>query len=313
MTTIFFATDVHGSDICWKKFISAGKFYKAEVLILGGDMTGKAIVPIIHQGGETWKAVLLQQDFMLHGQAEVDDMAQKITSRGYYPYRTTPDEIAELGAHPDRIDKIFHSEVLKRAEQWLAYADEKLAGTGIRCYVSPGNDDMFELDDLVRASKLVELVEGMVVQLDAHHEMISSGWSNVTPWHTYREEGEEQLQARFDVMLTKLKNPRQSVFNLHVPPYGSCLDEAPELTADMKPKDAGRSLIPVGSHAVRKAVDKYQPLLGLFGHVHEGKGAIRLGKTLCINPGSMYEQGRLLGTVINLDRDKVKNYILTTG
>jgi hypothetical protein len=313
VTTIFFATDVHGSDICWKKFISAGKFYKAEVLILGGDMTGKAIVPIIHQGGETWKAVLLQQDFMLHGQAEVDDMAQKITSRGYYPYRTTPDEIAELGAHPDRIDQIFHSEVLKRAEQWLAYADEKLAGTGIRCYVSPGNDDMFELDDLVRASKLVELVEGMVVQLDAHHEMISSGWSNVTPWHTYREESEEQLQARFDVMLTKLKNPRQSVFNIHVPPYGSCLDEAPELTANLTPKDAGRSLIPVGSHAVRKIVDQHQPLLGLFGHVHEGKGAVRLGKTLCINPGSMYEQGRLLGALINLDRDKIKNYILTTG
>jgi Icc-related predicted phosphoesterase len=313
VTTIFFATDVHGSDICWKKFISAGKFYKAEVLILGGDMTGKAIVPIIHQGGETWKAVLLQQDFMLHGQAEVDDMAQKITSRGYYPYRTTPDEIAELGAHPDRFDKFFHYEVLKRAGQWLAYADEKLAGTGIRCYVSPGNDDMFELDDLVRASKLVQLVEGMVVQLDANHEMISSGWSNITPWHTYREESEEQLQARLDAMLAKLKNPRQSVFNIHVPPYGSCLDEAPELTADMKPKDAGRSLIPVGSHAVRKIVDQHQPLLGLFGHVHEGKGAVRLGKTLCINPGSMYEQGRLLGTLINLDRDKIKNYILTTG
>jgi hypothetical protein len=313
VTTIFFATDVHGSDICWKKFISAGKFYKAEVLILGGDMTGKAIVPIIHQGGETWKAVLLQQDFMLNGQTEVDDMAQKITSRGYYPYRTTPDEIAELGAHPDRIDKIFASEVLKRAGQWLAYADEKLAGTGIRCYVSPGNDDMFELDDLVRASKQVELVEGAVVQLDANHEMISSGWSNVTPWHTYREESEEKLQARFDAMLTKLENPRQSVFNIHVPPYGSTLDEAPELTADMRPKDAGRSLIPVGSHAVRKIIDQYQPLLGLFGHVHEGKGAVRQGKTLCINPGSMYEQGRLLGTLINLDRDKIKNYILTTG
>jgi len=313
VTTIFFATDVHGSDICWKKFISAGKFYKAEVLILGGDMTGKAIVPIIHQGGETWKAVLLQQDFMLNGLAEVDDMAQKITSRGYYPYRTTPDEIGELGAHPDHIDKIFASEVLKRAEQWLTYADEKLAGTGIRCYVSPGNDDMFELDDLVRASKLVQLVEGTVVQLDANHEMISSGWSNVTPWRTYREESEEKLQARFDAMLTKLKNPRQSVFNIHVPPYGSCLDEAPELTADMKPKDAGRSLVPVGSHAVRKIIDQYQPLLGLFGHVHEGKGAVRQGKTLCINPGSMYEQGRLLGALVNLDRDKVKNYILTTG
>jgi hypothetical protein len=153
----------------------------------------------------------------------------------------------------------------------------------------------------------------MVVQLDANHEMISSGWSNVTPWRTYREESEEKLQARFDAMLTQLKNPRQGVFNIHVPPYGSCLDEAPELTANMTPKDAGRSLIPVGSHAVRKIVDQYQPLLGLFGHVHEGKGAVRLGKTLCINPGSMYEQGRLLGALVNLDRDKIKNYILTTG
>ena len=313
MTTIFFATDVHGSDICWKKFISAGKFYKAQILILGGDMTGKAIVPIIHQGGDTYKAVLLQQEFMLHGPAELDDMSQKITSRGYYPYRTTPDEIAELSAQPERIDGIFSAEVLKRAEQWLTWADEKLEGTGLRCYVSPGNDDMFALDDLVRASTHVELVEGRVIPLDDHHEMISSGWSNVTPWHTFREEGEDQLEARFNAMLGQLKNPRQSVFNLHVPPYNSCLDEAPELTANMTPKDAGRSLIPVGSHAVRKAVEKYQPLLGLFGHVHEGKGAVRLGKTLCINPGSMYEQGRLLGAVVTLDRDKVKNYILTTG
>ena len=313
MTTLFFATDVHGSDICWKKFISGGKFYKAEIIILGGDMTGKAIVPIIHQGGEAWKAILLQQEFMLHGQAEVDDMAQKITSRGYYPYRTTPDEITELGAHPERVDEIFAAEVMKRAGQWLAYADDKLAGTGIRCYVSPGNDDMFELDDLIRTSKHVKLVEGQVTQLDDHHEMISSGWSNVTPWHTFREEEEPDLRKRYDAMLSRLKNAKQSIFNIHVPPYGSSLDEAPEFSADMKPKDAGRSLIPVGSRAVKEIIDQYQPLLGLFGHVHEGKGAVRQGRTLCINPGSMYEQGRLLGAVINLERDKIKNYILTTG
>lgn len=313
MTTIFFATDVHGSDICWKKFISAGKFYKAEIIILGGDMTGKAIVPIIHQGGDAWKAVLLQQEFMLHGEAEVNDMAQKITSRGYYPYRTTPDEINELTARPEQVDKIFTSEVIKRAEQWLAYADDKLAGTGIRCYVAPGNDDMFALDDMIRTSKYVLLSEGEVVQLDQYHEMVSSGWSNITPWHTYREEEEDQLRARYDAMLVKLKDPANAVFNIHVPPYGSTLDEAPELSADMKPKDAGRSLIPVGSHAVREIIDRYQPLLGLFGHIHEAKGAIRLGRTLCINPGSMYEQGRLLGALLTLERNKIKNYVLTTG
>ena len=313
MTSLFFATDVHGSDICWKKFISAAKFYGAEIIILGGDMTGKAIVPIIHQGGDTFKAILLEQESMLHGEDQVAEMEQSIKSRGYYPYRTTPDEIAELNADPGRVDELFGVQVLETAERWLAYADEKLAGTCVRCYVAPGNDDMFELDDLIRTSKHVQLAEGKVIELDEHHEMLSSGWSNVTPWHTYREEGEDALRTRYDAMLSQLENPKNSVFNIHVPPYGSTLDDVPELTEDLQPKHAGRSLVPVGSHAVREIVDQYQPLLGLFGHIHEGKGAIRLGRTLCINPGSMYEQGRLLGAFVQLARNKIKSYILTTG
>ena len=313
MTTLFFATDVHGSDICWKKFINAGKFYEAEIIILGGDMTGKAIVPIIHQGGDTYKSVLLEQESMLHGEDAVQEMEKHIKSRGYYPYRTTPDEITELNKNPELVDEIFYREVLGTAERWLAYADEKLEGSGIRCYVAPGNDDMFELDDLIRTSKHVELVEGEVVELDQHHEMISSGWSNVTPWHTYREEDDDKLRVRYDAMIAQLKDPRNSVFNLHVPPYGTTLDDVPELDEDLRPKLGGRSMVPVGSHAVRDVILEYKPILGLHGHIHEGKGAIRVGKTLCINPGSMYEQGRLLGAVVNLARNKVKSYILTTG
>ena len=313
MITIFFATDVHGSDICWKKFINSGKFYSANIIILGGDMTGKAIVPIIHQGGDTYKAVLLQQETILRGADEVEEMVKKIRSRGYYPYHTTPDEVSELSATPGRVEELFAAEVMKTAERWLAYAEEKLEGTGIRCYVAPGNDDMFELDDMIRASKHVQLAEGQVIGLDEHHEMVSSGWSNFTPWHTFREEEEDKLRARYEAMISQLKDIKNSVFNIHVPPYGSTLDSAPELTEDLRPKYAGQSLVPVGSHAVRAVIEKYQPMLGLFGHIHEGKGTTRLGRTLCINPGSMYEQGRLLGTLINLDRDKVKNYILTTG
>jgi Icc-related predicted phosphoesterase len=313
MTTLFFATDVHGSEICWRKFISAGKFYGADIIILGGDMTGKAIVPIIHQGGETWKAVLLEQESMLEGEDQVVEMEKHIKSRGYYPYRTTPDEIGELNENPERVDGIFHTEVLTTAEEWLTYADEKLEGSGIRCYVAPGNDDMFELDDLIRTSKHVQLAEGEVTQLDRYHEMISSGWSNITPWHTYREEEEDKLRARYDTMIAQLKDPKNSVFNLHAPPYGTTLDDVPELDKDLTPKHAGRSLVPVGSTAVREVIKEYEPILGLHGHIHEGKGAIRVGKTLCINPGSMYEQGRLLGAVVNLARNKVKSYILTTG
>ena len=313
MTTLFFATDVHGSEICWKKFINAGRFYGADILILGGDMTGKALVPIIHQGGDTYRVTLLQQETTLQGEDQVAEMVKKIKSRGYYPYRTTPDEIAELEATPGRINELFVAEALKTAEQWLAYADEKLEGTGIRCYVAPGNDDVLELDDLIRASKHVQLAEGRVIELDRHHEMISSGWSNITPWHTFREEEEEHLRARYEAMIAQLKDVKNSVFNIHVPPYGSGLDAAPELTEDLRPKYAGHALVPVGSHAVRDVIKTYQPLLGLFGHIHEGRGTARLGRTLCINPGSIYEQGRLLGALINLDHGKVKGYVLTTG
>jgi len=313
VTVLFFATDIHGSEICWKKFINAGKFYGANVLILGGDITGKAIVPIVHYGNNTYQAELLEHVTILHGSAEVQDMVKRIRSRGYYPYLTNPDEIKILHENPERVNQLFKNEVLRCVEQWLTFAEEKLANTGITCYVSPGNDDMFEIDELIRAARSVRLAEGEVVALDETHEMISTGWSNPTPWHSFREESEEKLAIRLENMASRLKNPAMSVFNIHVPPFESSLDDAPELTKDFRPKYAGNSLVPVGSRAVRELIKKYQPLLGLFGHIHENKAAIRMGKTLCINPGSMYEQGTLLGALVTLDRKKITNYILTTG
>jgi hypothetical protein len=143
--------------------------------------------------------------------------------------------------------------------------------------------------------------------------MISSGWSNITPWHTFREEEEDKLRLRYEAMISQLKDVKNSVFNFHVPPYGSTLDEAPELTADLRPKYGGRSIIPVGSRAGRAVIEAYQPLLGLFGHIHEARGTTRIGRTLCVNPGSMYEQGRLYGVLIKLAKNKIKNYALTTG
>ena len=313
MTKLFFATDIHGSDICWSKFLNAGKFYEADVLILGGDMTGKAVVPVVHQGGNTYKTVLLEQEFITTNEDELKDIVKRIRSRGYYPYLTTPEELAELAKNPQGVSQIFKQEVLKVVQQWMDLADKKLDGTSLRVYCSPGNDDMHEVDEIIRCSKRVQLVEGQLTQLDAHHEMIASGWSNHTPWHTEREEDEDQLKARYEAMTSKLKDPRNAVFDIHVPPYKSGLDEAPELDKDLRPVLAGQSLQPVGSTALREAIQKYQPLLGLHGHIHEGRGATRIGKTLCINPGSMYEQGTLLGTLVKLGKNKIENYVLTSG
>jgi uncharacterized protein len=313
VTKLFFATDIHGSDICWSKFLNAGKFYGADVLILGGDMTGKAVVPLIHQGGHNYRVTLLEQVFDVSGDDEVQEIIKKIRSRGYYPYFTNPDELIDLQNKPELVHEIFVSQVLRVVQQWMDLADKKLDGTGMQVYCSPGNDDMDEVDDVIRASQHVLLVEGQVTQIDAHHEMIASGWSNRTPWNTHREEDEDQLKARYEAMICQLKDPRNAIFNIHVPPYKSGLDEAPELDKDLRPVLAGQSLQPVGSTALREAIQKNQPLLGLHGHIHEGRGATRIGKTLCINPGSMYEQGTLLGTIVKLGKGKIENYVLTTG
>ncbi len=310
---LFFATDVHGSEVCWKKFIGAAKWYEADILILGGDMTGTAIIPIIAQGGGKYKVTLLDQETILNDKEEVDKMVSTIQNRGYYPYVTDPDEVAAIAAKPGRSDQIFLDEALKTMRRWLDYADAKLAGTNLRAFVCPGNDDMFEIDDVIRQSKCIQLVEGQVIRLDDHHEMINSGWSTPTPWHTHREESEDQLKQRIQVMIDKLKDVKNSVFNLHDPPYGSGLDEAPELTSDLRPAYAGRSLVPVGSKAVLELIEKYGPLLTLHGHIHEGKGTRKYRNTLCINPGSMYEQGMLHGAVVELKSNKVGNYMLTTG
>jgi Icc-related predicted phosphoesterase len=313
LTTVFFATDIHGSDICWNKFLNAGKFYGADVLILGGDMTGKAIVPIVAQGGGTYQVTLLQQDFKLNGAEELAEMVKRIRSRGYYPYLTNPDEIAELSKNPDQVYNLFISEALKVVQQWMEIAARKLAGTSLRVFVSPGNDDRFEVDDILRASPHMTLAEGLVIQIDAHHEMITSGWSNRTPWNTYREEDEPQLAARYAAMTSQLKDPRNAIFNIHVPPHNSNLDEAPELDAELRPINAGNALKATGSTALRQAIEKYQPLLGLHGHIHEGRGSSRIGKTLCINPGSMYEQGVLQGAIVKLGKNKIESYVLTQG
>jgi Icc-related predicted phosphoesterase len=310
---IYYATDVHGSEICWKKFINAGKFYEVDTLILGGDMTGKAIVPIIAQGGGKHKVTLLEQETILENQEAVDKMVKTIQNRGYYPYVTNPDEVAYISSTPGRSDELFLDQALSTVQRWVDYADEKLAGTGIRCYVCPGNDDMMEIDPVLASAKSIQIAEGRVVQLDEHHEMASTGWSNPTPWHTHREETDDALLQRIEAVVSQVRDVPNAVFNLHAPPYGSGLDEAPELTEDLRPAYAGRSLIPVGSRAVLQIIEKYQPLVSLHGHIHEGKGTRKFRRTLCINPGSMYEQGILHGVVLELKPKGLGNYIMVTG
>jgi uncharacterized protein len=311
---IFFATDIHGSEVCWKKFLNCGEHYKADVVILGGDMTGKALVPIVDDGGGHWHATLLENREELDGEEAVKAFEDAVMRRGYYPFRTTPDELSELAASEERWHALFDKHMIGTVERWMSMADEKLGGSGIRVFVCPGNDDQLEIDEIVESAKTVELGEGRVVDIDGF-QLASSGWANRTPWDTYREEDEPDLKKRFDAMFEHVTaEPEKTIFSLHCPPYATGLDDAPQLTAEMDLKDAGRSTVPVGSTAVREAIEQHQPALSLHGHIHEARGTTRLGNTLCINPGSSYEQGQLLGAVIDIDgKKKVKKFVLTSG
>ncbi len=311
MPKVFFATDLHGSETCWRKFLNAAKFYDCDILICGGDMTGKAIVPLVEEDGHFSYTLAAERQVVAAGQ--VADVENTIRRKGYYPLRVSPERLHELDEDAAVRADTFRQVMLEGVERWLNMAGEKLSGTGVRVFVSPGNDDEFEVDDVIRKSEFVTLGEGRVIDIDGF-TMISTGWSNPTPWNTHREESEEKLAERIDAMAAQVPDRSKAIFNLHCPPYQSGLDEAPAIDADLKLLHGGRALRPVGSKAVRDAIDKYQPLLSLHGHIHESKGAVKIGKTLSINPGSAYEEGMLMAAIIQLDAKKgIKSYQLVNG
>jgi Icc-related predicted phosphoesterase len=313
-TRVFFTTDLHGSTVVFKKFINAGKFYEAQVLILGGDMIGKMIVPIVSQGGGRYSANYLGKLYDVNDGEELQKIEANFENSGLYPVRLTPDEVQAYKDDRGLVEVRFAELAKERLARWLDIAEERLRGTGIRCYVQPGNDDPYEVDSVFRPSELIQNVDGRLVQLDEHHEMISIGAANQTPWFCPRDKPEEELEKLIEQVASQLKNPSQAVFNLHVPPYDTNLDIAPELDESLTPKlslTGGFKMVPVGSKAVRKAIEKYSPLIGLHGHIHESRSAQKIGKTMCINPGSEYGEGVLRGVVLELSRKGLDSYTFT--
>jgi uncharacterized protein len=312
---LFFVTDLHGSEICWKKFLNAGAFYQADVVILGGDVTGKAMVPMVQRTNGTWNASLQDHLETLETEGELERFTQRVMNRGYYPIRVSEEEYRALQGDEDLVDKRFKEAMLEGTERWIAMAEEKLAGTGIRVVACPANDDMFEIDDLLTGARVVETGdEEHPIELGGL-TMVSMGWTNPTPWHTFREAEEPELARRIGRALEAASDPETTVFNFHAPPYGSKLDNAPALNEDLSYVSGGQALRPVGSTSVREAIKRFQPLLSLHGHIHESKGATRIGATIALNPGSSYEEGILQAAIVNIDtkRRKVKNYQLVNG
>jgi Icc-related predicted phosphoesterase len=318
MTRVFFATDVHGSERAFRKFVSAGPFYKAQIVILGGDITGKMMTPIIKKNDNAYDAYYYQNKVELHNEKELEKFENEVKNSGYYPYHCTQDELATITTDKAKAGALLFQLMKERLEGWIKLLEDKLRDTEVKVYITGGNDDPYEVEAILRKSNFIIDPEGEVVKIDENKEMISSGFSNPTPWKTPREVSEERLKEEIEKMTSKVQDMKNCIFNIHVPPKDSQLDTCPQLDDSIYPpkpilKEGRLVEYGAGSLSVRQAIEKHQPLLGLFGHIHESRGAIKIGRTVCINPGSEYQEGILRGAIFDLKKDKIGDYQLTSG
>lgn len=320
LTRLFFATDLHGSQRTFRKFVNAGKFYEANVLIMGGDILGKIAIPIIHEGNGRYRASLQGRTERVETEAELKSLLEKIGILGFYSKIMETDEFQAIQGNPGAVDTLFHQLARERLEEWVDLAETRLAGTGIKCFVTGGNDDYPDVLEALQRPGVQSIFgcEGQVVQVDDDHTMISLGFSGPTPWRTPREVPDEELGAMIEPMAAQVPDMGRCIFNFHDPPVDSTLDTCPMLDWNTDPpsqivRGGQLVLFGAGSDSVRRAIETHQPLLGLHGHIHESPGVIKIGRTTCINPGSEYGEGILRGCLVTLSNGKVEGYQMTTG
>jgi Icc-related predicted phosphoesterase len=312
--TIFFASDLHGSAVCFKKFVNGAKFYGADVLIMGGDLTGKAVVPITEQTDGTFTGFQSGRTVTLQTQEEVETFTKRVNNQGFYPTEMTEAEFQAIKDDGDAQHALFKKLVVERVAEWAEYAGEKLQGTGIPLITSPGNDDFFEIDEVLNGSPHIQYHEMEITRLRGY-EVLHCGGSTKTPWDTEREYSEAEYQARFAELVPQVKDMDRCIFNVHVPPYGTILDRCPKLDENLQVVfDMGNPVsMQAGCETLSEVIKEQQPMLGIHGHIHEGRGNIKIGKTVCVNPGSVYPEGILQGVLVTLHDGEVDSVQLTQG
>jgi hypothetical protein len=291
----------------WRKFLNSANMFKCNWLIMGGDLTGKVLTPIVLQPDGTYKADFLDQTHTIQASG-LEAFRTLVKDHCYIPYVCDQNQFETLEKAPqDQIEKIFADLECQTLKEWLDIIPKKLTND-VKVLIHPGNDDKFELDEVIKGDPHVTFAEESVVSLDEEHEAACLGWSNPTPWNSPRECSEEELMTKLEKVASQVQNVDRSLFCLHCPPYESQIDQAPLLDKDLRPvMEGGRpKLIPVGSKSVRAIIEKYQPLLGLHGHIHECRGFMNIGRTRCMNPGSEYTEGILSAYLIEIDGEKIK-------
>src|SRR5918999_5401875 len=169
-TRIVFATDLHGADIVYRKFLNAVGVYEADVAVLGGDLTGKSIVPVV-ETARGYTATVRGAEEIATDDEELDRVVRLIRDTGQYPVVMSEAEQAELGR--EAIDEKFVVACHGQVGDWMERAAERLEAAGIPVYVTGGNDDYFSIEQILDDAPYVQNAEGQVLELDSGVDMIS--------------------------------------------------------------------------------------------------------------------------------------------
>ncbi len=317
---IFYASDFHGSDTTFRKFVNAGKFYEADVLICGGDLMGKTVVPVVNGAGGTRYAYLHGQRQEFASDPEVSAFKTALGKSGAYTFDCEPGEYESLAGDTEAIERLFNKLAIERLADWVGFAAERLAGTHVKCFLGGGNDDTDEFLEQLADLPGENLVysESGVHPVDDRHVVATVGYSSPTPWNTPREKSEEEIEAAITSVTAGLPDPAAAIFNFHVPPIDSTLDRCIKLDDSVWPPapivERGQPVFfGAGSSAVRTAIETMQPVAGLHGHIHESRGVVKLGRTPAFNAGSEYGEGLLRGLIVSIRDSRVLGYQFTSG
>ena len=312
-TTVFYVTDIHGSNVCFRKFLNAGKIYNADILVLGEDIGGKSIVPIF-ESSAGYFYFNGDKNISINGGVELEKLKKEISDRGSYPYVTAESDWMELTADPARMSAVFNRLMVERLEEWLDLMRERERERPIIANI--GNDDPPDLLKTLQSHEKGNLFvpEEKVVQVDGYN-IAGLSFVNMTPWKLPGDLPEEELHKKVMSLMDSMTDLDHAILNFHAPPYGTSLDVAAKLDDNLRPVTVSGNVLTehVGSTSIREAIERYQPLMGLHGHIHESKGAERIGRTWVFNPGSVYYSGTLQGLLVKLTDNKVKSYIFTNG
>jgi uncharacterized protein len=311
-TRLFFVSDIHGSNVCFKLFLNAGKFYNADVLIVGGDVTGKRVVPIFPtRNGQHVVEDYKGETLTLSSANELRAFESGVGDDGNYSYIGDKDEYQQM-SDTER-SKLFDHLMEQRIQMWVTLADTKLKDSGCKVFFNAGNDDIFSIDRIIDQGSVMVRPEDKILEIDGHLKMISTGFANETPFACPRDIPEDKLRNKIDKMASQISDFSHCIFNLHCPPFGTVLDKAPKLDQQLRPKLSafGVEECSAGSTAVREAIEQYQPVLSLHGHIHESPGFTHLGRTLCINPGSEYGERVLRGVLVDFAQGNLVRHNFT--